>query len=499
MGSGPEPPHASSESVKVNTADLIVHSPFADVSFRRQPDICIGRAARSPGTHRALQRDCAVLVNDRATHSRIVCPRGDLFGLQNGQRAENRPERARAKNGAHAGFSRAARELLIRGLAPRFVGLVALPIAEDSMIRSTLPVLLTIAALSTLGTACAEEELTSSPAVEETEDEINGNDDVRTTRTELRTLLLSGEYADIGRFVARATDRAKRLGAGASGRMARAALLEMAGQAQFWAATEAVRDTRVASSKDPAATARTIAAESFARANENLTPWVELVAAGKASPRRTFAVGGAGVARIVLGGGLLQQGDVARGKPLFESGMKLLDQSASTYPELGYFNRGVVRMRLAKTDAEEVAALEDFRALYKSCLGEPMADPARLKISVAQLKKLEQLGVDAEAGKIDRSFAICGNTKSVTPHSIESTLVTLGDVLTKTNRPADAKEVYQLAKSSSSFRTWPFRAVVDKRVADAERNAAAFHDADPTNDPPLGEAGCSGCHRARSL
>ena len=61
-----------------------------------------------------------------------------------------------------------------------------------------------------------------------------------------------------------------------------------------------------------------------------------------------------------------------------------------------------------------------------------------------------------------------------------------------------ARAVYRSAMTSPTYDRWPFKNVLEQRLADADQNAAAYKDADPWNDPAVwAGAGkvCSGCHQ----
>ncbi len=109
---------------------------------------------------------------------------------------------------------------------------------------------------------------------------------------------------------------------------------------------------------------------------------------------------------------------------------------------------------------------------------------------------------------VDANIGACGDWKTSrdpacrnsphAAHNVEGASVFLGDVYAKAGRKSDALNAYQTAKQSADYAGWPFRDVLDARIAGLEARVAAFADADATNDPPSAwneKNQCSICHR----
>jgi hypothetical protein len=91
----------------------------------------------------------------------------------------------------------------------------------------------------------------------------------------------------------------------------------------------------------------------------------------------------------------------------------------------------------------------------------------------------------------------CKNTVHV-PHNVEGSTVFLGDVFAKAGKKSEALALYEGGRSGKDFATWPFRAVLDERVASLDARVAAFADSDASNDPPSAwnsDKQCSYCHQ----
>jgi hypothetical protein len=92
---------------------------------------------------------------------------------------------------------------------------------------------------------------------------------------------------------------------------------------------------------------------------------------------------------------------------------------------------------------------------------------------------------------------ICANA-GFAPHNIQGSLTLFGDVSLKHGDLASARTWYTLAAAVPGTSTWPFKPILDDRLAHADARAALYEDADPSNDPPVVGAGheaCAVCHR----
>ena len=49
-----------------------------------------------------------------------------------------------------------------------------------------------------------------------------------------------------------------------------------------------------------------------------------------------------------------------------------------------------------------------------------------------------------------------------------------GDMLVKKGDPETAKKIYQIATKQSGFKTWPYKDVLIRRIANAEKNVNQF-------------------------
>lgn len=62
----------------------------------------------------------------------------------------------------------------------------------------------------------------------------------------------------------------------------------------------------------------------------------------------------------------------------------------------------------------------------------------------------------------------------IAPYNLQGFFMNLGDMLVKNGEVETARAVYRTAQQHPDFKTWPFREVLDRRIADAERNVERF-------------------------
>ena len=116
----------------------------------------------------------------------------------------------------------------------------------------------------------------------------------------------------------------------------------------------------------------------------------------------------------------------------------------------------------------------------------------------------------AAAEQDPRRRRACWNSW-IAPHNVEGFFLNMGDMLVKSGDWRTGRRVYELARATPSYPTWAYRAVLEGRIADAERNVAAFRAPEvrgrasapgrsagaPASRIMLGSPfACSACHQA---
>jgi hypothetical protein len=91
---------------------------------------------------------------------------------------------------------------------------------------------------------------------------------------------------------------------------------------------------------------------------------------------------------------------------------------------------------------------------------------------------------------------ICANA-GFAPHNSQGSLTLFGDLYAKGGNLSQAQTWYAIANAFPGTPTWPFRPLIQDRVANAATRVALYADADPSNDPSVigvGPQACAVCH-----
>ncbi len=88
------------------------------------------------------------------------------------------------------------------------------------------------------------------------------------------------------------------------------------------------------------------------------------------------------------------------------------------------------------------------------------------------------------------------------PHNIEAFMVFAADFELKAGNRGQAEAILNAVKQVKGYDTWPYRSVVDERLAELDDRAARYANDNANDDPPSlftgsNEAACQACHRAR--
>lgn len=96
---------------------------------------------------------------------------------------------------------------------------------------------------------------------------------------------------------------------------------------------------------------------------------------------------------------------------------------------------------------------------------------------------------------------VCWNSKKA-PHNFEGFFMNMGDMLVKKGQVDLARKIYANAKLSKTFKQWPYRAVLEKRIKDAESNVEHFRKEIASGDIPghpmtmfNSSYSCMACHQ----
>src|SRR5207245_7486543 len=68
---------------------------------------------------------------------------------------------------------------------------------------------------------------------------------------------------------------------------------------------------------------------------------------------------------------------------------------------------------------------------------------------------------------------VCWNSW-IAPHNFEGFFLNMGDMIVKAGDPATVRKVDAQAKLAKEYTAWPYRDVLERRIAQADENVALF-------------------------
>jgi hypothetical protein len=181
------------------------------------------------------------------------------------------------------------------------------------------------------------------------------------------------------------------------------------------------------------------------------------------------------------------EADIHRSPQLRAAGLSHGRQAIKAWPEFNWFTIGYVLSTLPDTSALFREGLEMQWKTVDAC-GRTKVDRANPTASIA-LAALEK-------ERDPRHLRACTNTW-IAPHNMEGFFLNMGDMEVKSGNWQLAQKVYMLAKGAHAYESWPYRDVLEARIADAQRNVASFRD-DNGAIMFRSKFACSACHQTAS-
>jgi hypothetical protein len=186
-----------------------------------------------------------------------------------------------------------------------------------------------------------------------------------------------------------------------------------------------------------------------------------------------------------LAGMTMAEGKIHDDEKLTRRGFFLMNDAVDAWPEFNLFTRGYVMSRLPVSDPRYASAVDDQWRNLDVCAGTTLD---RKNPDYAPYMPLER----REGWK-----RACWNSW-IAPHNFEGFFLNMGDMVVKAGDPATAKKLYAQARLSRDFGSWPFREVLDRRIAEAEANVSRFNAAAGEGEHRLmieSTFACAGCHQ----
>lgn len=167
-----------------------------------------------------------------------------------------------------------------------------------------------------------------------------------------------------------------------------------------------------------------------------------------------------------LAGMELAEGSVHGDEKLSRRGYFNLMEAIEGWPEFNLFTAGYVLSRLPHTDEKFAQAVDYQWQDLDACAGEAVD---------RRTAKYDQYMAKETTTGVKRA---CWNSW-IAPHNFEGFFLNMGDMLVKQGDPALARLVYANARLSKTYASWPFKSVLEDRMAQAEQNVELFRSAPP--------------------
>ncbi len=240
-------------------------------------------------------------------------------------------------------------------------------------------------------------------------------------------------------------------------------------------------------------------------AEEVLPPLLGAYAAAPGDPRTSLLLGTHYLRLAAMG-----QGSDPQAIAHLMLAERFLLSAGRLAPEDDRIASFLVPTQLALASIERVSSTAS-EARQAELVGELMrayeADPAFNSFTVAMIgyqsprdSQLFTLGIEAlravqESGCAEGD-ATCNNAPRW-PHAVEGYLSFFADYELKAGEPQRARLLLDEVRSVPGFASWPYRELVDERLASFDDHARRFADGDEANDPPTAvlASGCAACHR----
>ncbi|MBL8954714.1 MAG: hypothetical protein JNK82_28310 [Myxococcaceae bacterium] len=182
----------------------------------------------------------------------------------------------------------------------------------------------------------------------------------------------------------------------------------------------------------------------------------------------------------------LSNGTIHKDERLLRTGYFRMKDAVSAYPQFNLFSSGYTKSGFPHDSERFQIAVEEMWKNWDSCFG---AAADRANPDLTPYMKDET----TEGEK-----RVCWNGW-IAPHNHEGFALNFGDMLTKAGDVKAARRMYENAKLSRTYEKWPYRDVLESRLAKLDENVTAFRlpmDQQPKEQRIMfrSEFSCSGCH-----
>ncbi len=189
---------------------------------------------------------------------------------------------------------------------------------------------------------------------------------------------------------------------------------------------------------------------------------------------------------------MMAEGRIHKDEKLATQGYFTAKEAVRQWPEFNNFTLGYVLSTEPHDSALFRDALEWQWQAMDLCYGEKVdrANPGVARYAALEAKETEP----------QRKRA-CWNS-AIAPHNVEGFFLNMGDMLVKSGDWQTAVKIYENARRAREYSTWPYRAVLDERIATAQANVELFRKTYPTSEPITARTlmfnskfSCMACHQ----
>ncbi|WP_394830108.1 hypothetical protein LVJ94_26735 [Pendulispora rubella] len=184
---------------------------------------------------------------------------------------------------------------------------------------------------------------------------------------------------------------------------------------------------------------------------------------------------------------MLAEGRIHSDEKLTRKGFFEMQDAVSEWPEFNLFTRGYAMSGLPFDHERYAGAVEDQWATLDTC-----AHGERIDRKTADFAPY--MGLETRTGR----KRTCWNSW-IAPHNFEGFFLNMGDMIVKAGDPKTARKVYAQAKLSKEYSAWPYRDVLDRRIAQADENVTWFRTPAKGDKERriMGDSAfaCTGCHQ----
>mgnify|MGYP003684908201 FL=1 len=158
---------------------------------------------------------------------------------------------------------------------------------------------------------------------------------------------------------------------------------------------------------------------------------------------------------------ILAEAEIHKDERNTRRGFFMMKDAIDDWPEFNYFTGGYVLANQEwNSDLFQLAIDWQWENLDE-CTGE--------KVDRENPDYSSYMAMDVKKG-IKR---VCWNSKKA-PHNFEGFFMNMGDLLVKKGQPDLAKKIYNNAKLSKTYKSWPFKKNLEERIKNAESNVSHF-------------------------